>query len=303
MEKHIRHSKTQNGKHSKTKQSAAITAIVVILSIVLISLTIYLSPLGTLIQKHIVEPVKRVLEIDRADESIEAALKSQDETIVTASPTAEETNSPQQTTVLHIQETPFYLLQMGTYLDEKQAEERAEQILTMGAGGVVWKDEAVYRVFAAAYRDEDSLKQVQSQVRADGFEATPYITETNTLTITLQGEEDALRQAKEAIDFLSTIPENLSDMSLSFDRKQIDNDDVIEEMTKMSEKALTIINTLEQNQNDSLKPVLNVVQKYLDNISTFLEEHDNISLNEISGALKHLQIKSIMDYIQFFEWK
>ena len=192
---------------------------------------------------------------------------------------------------------------MGTYLDEKSANEHALQLRTMGAGGVVLHDETIFRVFAAAYRDEESLIQVQSQVRADGFEATPYITEHDSVNITFEGEERAVEQAKSAAEFLSTIPNDLSDLCISFDRNQIDSDTVFEKLENMSDQANEILKTFSDVNNNTLQPILSIVQKYANSISTFSEEHDTISSTDLSGALKRLQIETILDYIRFFDQK
>lgn len=303
MEKRIRHNRTHPHSEEKNIHNTAVTAIVVVLSVGLIALIVYFSPLGSLIQEHIIEPIASVIQIHHEDEAIVDALKSQDAQ-QTAAPTEQAAHEePIRKNVLTVTETPFYILQMGTYLDEKSANEHALQLRTMGAGGVVLHDETIFRVFAAAYRDEESLIQVQSQVRADGFEATPYITEHDSVNITFEGEERAVEQAKSAAEFLSTIPNDLSDLCISFDRNQIDSDTVFEKLENMSDQANEILKTFSDVNNNTLQPILSIVQKYANSISTFSEEHDTISSTDLSGALKRLQIETILDYIRFFDQK
>lgn len=293
--KHVRSAEKKNG-------NPIVTAFVVIASIGLMALIIYLSPLGDLLKKHIIEPVASAIQFSGPDERIADALKSQEGATATAYASPSDTPAAEKSR-LTVQEIPFYILQMGAYFDKESADEHADQLRTMGAGGFVLEDGSVFRVLAAAYLDEESLMQVQTQVRADGYEATPYITGKDTVTITLEGDPEALKKAKEAIALLSEVPSELSSMSLLFDRKQISTDHAFDQLEKMSEQAQSILDSFASVKNNSLQPILTVVQEYRNSISTFIKERDTISILEISGALKHLQISTITDYIRFFDQK
>lgn len=295
--KHVRSAEKRNSG------SPAVTAFVVILSIGLMALIIYLSPLGELLQKHVIEPVASAIRFGGADERIEDALKSQEGVTATAYASPSPSAASTEKSRLTVQEIPFYILQMGAYFDKESAEEHAAQLQTMGAGGVVLADGSVFRVLAAAYQDEESLMQVQTQVRADGYEATPYITGKNSVTITLEGNPEALKKAQEAIALLSDIPVELSKMCLTFDRKQISSEDVFDQLENITEQAQIVLDSFANVQNDTLQPILTVVQEYRNCISTFIRERDTISVSEISGALKYLQINTITDYIRFFDQK
>ena len=78
MEKRIRHNRTHPHSEEKNIHNTAVTAIVVVLSVGLIALIVYFSPLGSLIQEHIIEPIASVIQIHHEDEAIVDALKSQD---------------------------------------------------------------------------------------------------------------------------------------------------------------------------------------------------------------------------------
>ena len=303
MERHIRKHVHERKGTPKTS-SGWFTTVVILASVALIGVMIYLSPLGPIVQEHVIDPIASFLGNKQKDSDIVSALKAQDEQAKTPAPTPSATPNPIQKAVQTVQQTPYYILQMGTYLDKASADEHALQLRQMGAAGYVYQDGSVYRVFAAAYTDAESLTKVQAQVRADGFEATPYITEQNAVKITLEGSDVAIQDAAKAIEFLSSVPDALCKMSLSYDRTQITDKDVDRTLQALIDQAEGILQAFQtRTQGEMLKPVLSVIQKYSDHISTFLNERDTISENEASGALKRLQIELIIDYIQFFDQK
>ena len=99
------------------------------------------------------------------------------------------------------------------------------------------------------------------------------------------------------------MPSELSTICLSFDRNQISIEETVQKLNSYTDQANDILSCFGNMQNNSMEPILTVIQKYQETISTFLKERDTISAEEISGALKHLQIETIMDYIRFFDQK
>ena len=278
------------------KRSMTATILVVLLSIVLIAGIIAFSPIGDYLMEHAVNPVISALRKPKEkDSDIVSALKSQE--LVTAEPTA--SPSPVQNSFT-IVETPFYLLQMGVYTEQEQAEEQGRKLRAMGAAGMVYADGNVYRVFAAAYRDEESLKKVQSQVRTDGFEATPFITDRNSVHLALKGEKVAVTAVEAAIALISKVPGDLSDLSLSLDKESIDGSQYKESLNVLEEQIQDVLEQFQSIDTDSIKPFQTILEKYRIRISTFLQEHDTISKMNSSDC-KLLQIECITDYILFFE--
>ncbi len=290
-----------NSKSGKAKfRGRLATAIVAILSILLIAAILALSPAGEYLMQKVVTPLFSGLK-EKKDVDIISALKQQDDKSQTASPTAA---TPQPThRILTIEERPFFILQMGSYLEQEAANNHAEQIRLFGAGGTVLADGSVFRVFAAAYMDEQSLEKVQSQVRADGFEATPYITEKKILKITLDGDKETVETIEEAVNLINEIPSRLTEISLSYDRGEMSAKQIINEIDSILKRCKELTVSMEKIKEDSVSLILQLIQKYSENLSTFLQEHDTMSTEMLSGELKHLQLSIIIDYILFFDRK
>ena len=278
------------------KRSMAATILVVLLSIVLIAGIIVFSPIGDYLMEHALNPVIATLrKPNEKDSDIVSTLKNQE--IAAETPAASPTPVQNSFTIV---ETPFYLLQMGVYTEQEPAVEQGNKLRAMGAAGMVYPDGNVYRVFAAAYRDEDSLKKVQSQVRIDGFEATPYITDRNSVHLVLKGDRNAVTAVESAIELLSKIPNDLSDLSLSLDKESIEGSEYKEMLNALNEQVQDVLNRFQNIDTENIKPIQTILEKYRNRISTFLQEHDTITKMNSSDC-KLLQIECITDYILFFE--
>ena len=108
--------------------------------------------------------------------------QAREEPTMTAAPATEKF-------VFELPETSWYLLQMGAYADPEEAHAQALSIQRMGAGGYIYEDEQGFsRVFAAAYADQESLLQVQQQVRSSGYENTAYSIHPDGVEVTLSGQ-------------------------------------------------------------------------------------------------------------------
>ena len=193
----------QNSRAGSKRTNGIVTAIVIILSLALIAGIIVLSPLGKILLDKVIIPITACFSEPKEDKAIVSALQQQDEKIDAATPSPKPTEKARE--VISIEETPFYILQMGAFTDETTARTHADDIRRLGAAGVVYAEGSVYRVFAAAYTDENSLMKVQAQVRNDGFEATPYIVEKRALKITADGDASAVSTIRDAAKLMSDV--------------------------------------------------------------------------------------------------
>ena len=292
---HKRHSSVKPAYRNAKSGFGA--AVFVIASVILIAAIVVLSPLGNYLMDHVIAPIS--CKESENDKEIVSALKQQDE--VNAAASSGPMPMEKAHKVITLEETPFFILQMGAFTDAGAASLHADEIMRMGAGGAVYRDGSIYRVFAAAYTDESSLMKVQSQVRTDGFEATPYITESKSLRITLDGDQQAIKLLSDAVQMLNEIPNELCALCLSFDKGEIDDKALDDLLNEKQSACLAAAASLEQINASDVSSITALLKKYAKNLSTFLEEHDTMNGEMISGFLKRLQLTVIMDYILFFD--
>ncbi len=195
-------------------------------------------------------------------------------------------------------ETSWYLLQMGAYADPEEAHAQALILQGMGAGGYIYEDEQGFsRVFAAAYRDQESLLQVQQQVRESGYENTAYSIHPDGIEISLSGQSTDAQRMKGAMETIQSVPGALTDFALKYDKNDLNPAQANQFMNELS-----ISLSAARQCFASLKDTAPIgrMDEYagwiLDSISTFLAKSDTMNKIECGAAVKHFQIESILKY-------
>ena len=195
-------------------------------------------------------------------------------------------------------ETSWYLLQMGAYADPEEAHAQALSIQSMGAGGYIYEDEQGFsRVFAAAYADQESLLQVQQQVRSSGYENTAYSIHPDGILVTLSGESADAQRVRAAMESVQNVPRVLTDFALKYDANDLSPAQAIQFMNELS-VSLSAARECFAGLKD-MTPMAQMDEFaawIMDSISTFLANCDKLSKIECGAAIKHFQIETILKY-------
>ena len=200
--------------------------------------------------------------------------------------------------VFELPETSWYLLQMGAYADPEEAHAQALSIQSMGAGGYIYEDEQGFnRVFAAAYGDQESLLQVQQQVRSSGYENTAYSIHPDGIQVTLSGQSADAQKLRSAMETIQRVPTELTDFALKYDEKDLTPAQAIQFMNELS-VTLSAARQCFEGLKDTAP--MGQMDEYagwiMDSISTFLAKSDTMNKIECGAAIKHFQIESILKY-------
>ena len=200
--------------------------------------------------------------------------------------------------VFELPETSWYLLQMGAYADPEEAHAQALALQRMGAGGYIYEDEQGFsRVFAAAYRDQESLLQVQQQVRSSGYDNTAYSIHPDGVEVVLSGQGADAQQLKAAMETIQGVPGSLTDFSLKYDKNGL-----------IPSQAIQFMNDLSVSLSAARQSFIGLKEKapmaqmdeyagwIMDSISTFLAKSDTMNAIECGSAIKHFQIECILKY-------
>jgi hypothetical protein len=200
--------------------------------------------------------------------------------------------------VFDLPETSWYLLQMGAYADPEEAHAQALSIQSMGAGGYIYEDEQGFsRVFAAAYADQESLLQVQQQVRNSGFDNTAYSIHPDGVQVTLSGVSTDAQRLKTAMETIQKIPRKLTDFALEYDEEQWTPAQAIRFLNDLSVSLSAARQCFEGlTDTKSLSEMDEYASWIMDSISTFLAKSDTMTKIECGAAIKHFQIESILKY-------
>lgn len=175
---------------------------------VLIVYLIGISSAGTWISEHLIAPV--FLRIQSAAQPVSGK-----------TPDAQSPSEPaQKSDTVLLPALTCHTLQMGIYADRANADAQAAELKKLGAGGYIVEDGGRFRVLAAGYMDADSLKSVRTQLAADGFDSAGYLIETRACKLRVSASEASLAALTDAVAFLYALPQELSELSITFDKKQ-----------------------------------------------------------------------------------
>ena len=200
--------------------------------------------------------------------------------------------------VFDLPETSWYLLQMGAYADPEEAHAQALTIQGMGAGGYIYEDEQGFsRVFAAAYLDQESLLQVQQQVRSSGYENTAYSIHPDGIQVTLSGQSTDAQKLKNAMETIQGVPQALTEYALKYDTNELTPSQAIQFMNELSVSLSAARQCFEgMRETTPVGKMDEYAAWIMDNISTFLAKSDTMNKIECGAAIKHFQIESILKY-------
>ena len=217
--------------------------------------------------------------------------QAREEPTMTAAPATEKF-------VFELPETSWYLLQMGAYADPEEAHAQALSIQRMGAGGYIYEDEQGFsRVFAAAYRDQESLLQVQQQVRSSGYENTAYSIHPDGIQVTMSGQSADAQRLKAAMETIQSVPGSLTDFALKYDEKGLTPAHAIQFMNELSVSLSAARQSFQGLRGTAPMAQLDEYAAWImDSISTFLAKSDTMNTVECGAAVKHFQIESIIKY-------
>ena len=273
------------------KEYSGRSVVFILLCCVLTVFLLSTSYLGDkLVDRYITPAFAKIMGKSLAPEPSERPVMAQ-ATVPPATPVIEKV-------VFELPETSWYLLQMGAYADPEEAHAQAQTIQSMGAGGYIFEDEQGFsRVFAAAYRDQESLLQVQQQVRNSGYENTAYSIHPDGIEVTLSGQNTDAQRMKTAMETIQSVPGNLTDFALKYDEKNMNPSQAIQFMNELSVSLSAARQCFEGFRDTTPMAQLDVYAAWImDSISTFLSRSDTMNKIECGSAIKHFQIESILKY-------
>lgn len=110
-----------------------------------------------------------------------------------------------------------YMLQMGVFSTDSNAQAQAALLKTMGGGGYVLQDGDRYRVLAAGYTTQESAQEVRDRLKAEGVDCVVYPFTTASALIRLTAPEERFASMKEGFQALADAQKELSTTAMKFD--------------------------------------------------------------------------------------
>ncbi|HOG00562.1 MAG: Sporulation related domain protein [Firmicutes bacterium ADurb.Bin248] len=115
-----------------------------------------------------------------------------------------------------------YMLQLGAFTSEDNAEALAATMQARGGGGYVLEDvsggETRYRVMAAGYEDYESAKSVKDRLVAEGTDCTIYTLMSASAVFRVTAPKDSMAGVRAGFDALANARKSLEAACIGFDR-------------------------------------------------------------------------------------
>ncbi|MDL2217059.1 SPOR domain-containing protein [Christensenellaceae bacterium OttesenSCG-928-M15] len=203
--------------------AGAKVAVVLLLAAVVVYL-ISASALGTWIAQNVFAPVFEKIDgwFSAPAPTPGATLLPEGSPSITMNPANSDMPANAQTVTNDIDfpSMECYAVQMGVFSDRNNAEQQAQTLMQRGAGGYIMEDGGRYRVLAAAYSSEESLRQVRSQLENDGMESASYTFLAQGSTLRITAYEAQLSAIQNGFLALKGIQQDVLSVSLAFDQEQ-----------------------------------------------------------------------------------
>ncbi len=190
-----------------------------------------------------------------------------------------------------------YALQMGAFGEITNAQSEAAALKLKGAGGYIMQDGERYRVFASAYLDEASAKEVRERLTGEGVDCTVYAMCYPMQKFRVTAPQDKLDAIALGFSAISKAHESLSQAVLDFDRSAKSAKEGVE-------AALVIRQTLQGDMNDLSalgrgEPVLGDIIACYEAIDARLNElcsGSEQSIVDFSAQMKYTQLYTSHEY-------
>ncbi len=274
-----------------------ITALLIIGAIVYI---VSASAAGTWIAKNIIAPVFDMLSISSSTPTdalnADASTSGDGEVIVLSGEEASEPVSA-ASEELSLPALSCYALQMGAFSEIANAQSEAAALKLKGAGGYIMHDGERYRVFASAYLDEASAKEVKERLTSEGVDCTVYAMCYPTQKFRVTAPQDKLSAISLGFCAISQAYESLSQAVLDFDRNAKSAKEGVEAalvIRQTLQSDMVNLSTLGRNE-----PVLGDIIACYEAVDARLSELCSSSAQSIvdfSAQMKYTQIYTSHEY-------
>ena len=227
----------------------------------------------------------------RAKLGIPLAFSIQKESVQTQAAPSEAKESVYLTNEISLTGRAWYALQLGAFTQENAAWQLSQEFITRGAAGYVWRDENIYRVYAAAYPTRAEAQSVQTRLSDQGV--TTYIQPLSEPEITLRaaGSEREVVAVREAISYLDALSTKLYTLSTALDAGDMDAASALSALESECMTCHALVEALEKAFDQTLPAEITPLKTLLE--ALYAEKsafQNNMSAARVGAALKRCQL-------------
>lgn len=265
----------------------------VIMALLIAGAVIYLisaSAAGTWIAENMVAPVFKAFD------SIMPGPQTTSGTSLVLS--SDGTNEAGVTQEIEIPAMTCYALQMGVYNEKNNAQNQANQLKQRGAAGYILEDGVQYRVLAAAYESQESLKSVREQLKTENLDSTSYVFSFTPTSLRVTATKEQLKSISDGIVALSDLQKNLGVTALSFDKEQKTVEEgkrAVSEMKRDLQQAYDVLCAQAKDESPILRAIKECFTSCLEEMNA-LSSDTSEDFVDFSSKMKHAHLHVIDCY-------
>lgn len=279
------------------KQNARKKYAFLIVVVILISCIIYIISAGTLgkLLSGVISPI-----VGKNSE-IDSQGRTEDNPTLTL---PDNGNEEKITDTIIANTISLYSIQMGAFIDMKNAEDYSYTNKSLGGAGFITED-TYYRVLAVGFKSENDAISVKEQLEEDDIDSQVYSITSPGITLQITASQSNVDAIKSAFAIWEENYYLLEDILKRLDRSQIDALAAQNEIRTIEQLLNNKKSTLEnigkgQDDNPILAGLLQLYKDTVDSLETIISENPSTKV-AISSKIKYTYIELMTKYKGYLE--
>lgn len=292
MEYRRRRKRSKRRRYANSSGNAISVFVILILAGALIYMLCATS-IGTWLAEHVFAPIFKGGANDANPTDFSEAYTAP------PSPTADSALEPKSINAA-AQGLDMYLLQMGVFTSEENAESLVDSLISMGAAGYALNDGDVVRVIASGYNSKESANNVCARLIGQGYECTVYNLKADAVQMRITASDSRVEHINGALALAYSLIEQLSNEVINFDADERGTDYALAVAAEILSNTKSAAQSIDNLTSES--EMLKALHGYLTEVSGELESFISgcgAERVEVSGKFKNLQIFCIDRYYHF----
>lgn len=255
--------------------------------LILIAAGVYfvsISAVGTWLSETIVQPVFSAFMTDKESDNGDADDNNTDKTV-----------SVDSNGEVALPGLECYLIQMGVFSTEANANVLAASLTEQGGGGFVMQDGEHYRVFTAGYPTEDEARAVKDALITDGYDCSVYelCSDTSTFSVSvMSGSDSTISDIQEIFYALLSAHDDLLELETAFDRDSMSVENGISSLKAIKDQLTKGL----EGKTSLPKEITDCISIYETNLNKLINA-ENVSPTEFSSMVKYAQIAAACGFM------
>ncbi|MGI6175334.1 MAG: SPOR domain-containing protein [Christensenellales bacterium] len=277
----------------KSTSSGSINYAKIILAVLVIAGIIYFLTAGAAgkwVADNVITPIINLFE-----EPLPSSPPDQN-AIATVPPTASQPAGDVSKENVKVPGITNYLLQIGVFKNQGNAQTGAEQVRQNGGAGHIYEDDSGFRVFAAAYETEQDAITVRDRLQQNDIVSTTFTLAIEGLDMDITSTAAQRASIVRGFEMYQTALKSICSLSQDFDAQSLTKDDCKKELETLTADLAASRTDLSTTGSNAVTDGMGAITHNLEErIQSFLSSQTQDDYG-FSARLKELHIHALVEY-------